>query len=184
MRAFERRGEHLEAHLEEFEVALLASLCEQLQQLLGGAEMPDLRGLDPFQRLIAEHGSSVELDRDDPLIRRLFPDAYGDGARDQEFRRYTQDESRRSRVADAAIVLADLEATREGSEPLRVPLGHVDAWLKTINSLRLSLAVRLGIVDEASLNALGRLPARDPRTHLVDIYDWMGFVLESLLQAL
>ena len=61
---------------------------------------------------------------------------------------------------------------------------HVDAWLKTVNALRLSLSVRLGIVDEASLDLLERLPARDPRTQLMDLYDWLGFVLESLLEAL
>lgn len=184
MRAFTRDGEVLTAELEEFEVALLASLCEQLQQLLGGAEQPDLRGLDPFERLAAEHSASVELDRSDPLIRRLFPDAYGDAEADAEYRRLTVDAARGQRVGDAGIVLGDLVATGEGEADLRIPAEHVDAWLKTVNALRLSLAVRLEITDAASADALARLSARDPRMPLVDIYDWMGFVLESLLESL
>lgn len=184
MRAFVRDGEALAAELEEFEVALLASLCEQLLELLGGDQGPDLRGLDPFQRLAAEHADTVALDVSDPLIKRLFPDAYGDPSADAEYRRLTTDAARNQRVSDARTVLADLAATSEGARPLHVAPKHVDAWLKTVNALRISLAVRLDIVDESSLASLSRLSARDPRTPVIDIYDWLGYVLESLLSAL
>ena len=185
MRAFRRVRGAFEAHLEEFEVALLSSLAEQLRDLLGGPEeVTPSRSLDAFERLVADQLERVELDHTDPLIERLFPAAYTDGARAEEFRRYTEEEGRRARVAQASVVLGDLAATREGEEPLRVGPEHVDAWLKTVNALRLSLSVRLGVVDEASLDALERLPARDPRTQLLDLYEWLGFVLESLLEAL
>ena len=184
MRSFKRVGDGFEAHLEEFEVALLSSLAEQLRELLGGEVEAEPRPLDAFERLVADQLGRVELDHTDPLIERLFPAAYADTSRADEFRRYTEEEARRARVAHAAVVLDDLAATREGSEPLRVGPEHVDDWLKTVNALRLSLSVRLGIVDEASLDALERLPARDPRTQLMDLYDWLGFVLESLLEAL
>ncbi len=185
MRSFRRVRGCFEAHLEEFEVALLSSLAEQLRELLGGPiEAVESRSLDAFERLVADQLGRVELDHTDPLIDRLFPAAYTDASRADEFRRYTEEESRRARVAQASLVLEDLAATREGEEPLRVGPEHVDAWLKTVNALRLSLSVRLGIVDEASLDLLERLPARDPRTQLMDLYDWLGFVLESLLEAL
>lgn len=185
MKAFRPEGDAVVAEVEEFEVALLSSLAEQLRQLLGAAEgdAPDHSRLDAFERLAAVSGASVELDHGDPLIERLFPPAYADAKRDAEYRRYTEEEARLNRVSAANIVLADLAATREGTEPLMVPPDHVDAWLKTVNALRLSLSVRLGITDEASVVALGRLHARDPRAHLLDIYDWLGFVLESLLEA-
>mgnify|MGYP000851151007 FL=1 len=183
MRAFRRVGDGVESEVEEFEAALLTSLVQQLQEMLGGEEPDADPGLDAFQRLAAQ-GSGVELDHDDPLIQRLFPDAYADPALADEFRRFTEDDARRARVQQAAVVLRCLAATKEGAEPLRVPPADVDAWLKTVNALRLSLSVRLGIADEASLDALARLPARDPRSQLVDLYDWLGFVLESLLDAL
>ena len=59
----------------------------------------------------------------------------------------------------------------------------LDAWLKTLNGVRLSLAVRLGIESEDDHADLEKLPARDPRTQLVALYDWLGLVLESLLEA-
>jgi len=184
VRAFRRVGGAYESEIEEFEVALLSSLADQLVELLGGDGPADAPDLDAFERLVAAQGSGVELDHDDPLIQRLFPDAYADPALADEFRRFTEDDARRARIAHADVVRRDLAATREGAEPLSVTPGHVDAWLKTINALRLSLSVRLGIVDEASLDALARLPARDPRSQLVDLYDWLGYVLESLLEAL
>lgn len=186
MRAFHRLGDAVETELDEFEVALLTSLTEQLEQLLGGTDDdPDPERLDAFAWLAASQGSRVELDHDDPLIERLFPAAYpGDARASADFRRFTEDDARLERLRFARDVLADLAATRSGAEPLLIPVQRVDAWLKTINALRLSLSVRLGITDEASLDALAHLSARDPRTQIVAIYDWLGFVLESLIEAL
>ena len=81
-------------------------------------------------------------------------------------------------------MLADLAATDEGGLPLVVAPDHAEAWIKTLNGVRLSLAVRLGIESESDHDALERLPARDPRTQLVALYDWLGTVLESLLEAI
>lgn len=75
---------------------------------------PDLRGLDPFQRLAAEHADTVALDVSDPLIKRLFPDAYGDPSADAEYRRLTTDAARNQRVSDARTVLADLPRPARG----------------------------------------------------------------------
>ncbi len=186
MRAFRpAAGGVLEAEIEEFEVALLTSLAEQLQALLGGEEEPVDPGLDAFSRLAAAAAREVELDRSDPLIERLFPPAYRDDPRAaDDFRRFTEDEARRARLTQARVVLDDLAATGDGARPLRVAPDRVEAWLKTVNALRLSLSVRLGITDERSLAALEKLGPRDPLTPLLDLYDWLGFVLESLLEAL
>ena len=118
------------------------------------------------------------------MIQRLFPDAYADDrVAAEEFHRYTADEQRRGRLAAAHLVLADLAATHAGRRPVTVASGHVDAWLKTVNSVRLSLAVRLGIEAEDDHEELERLPADDPRAYVLELYDWLGFVLESLLEA-
>ena len=142
------------------------------------------RSSDPFQQLLGGFGEA-DLDRDDPLIERLFPDAYPDDpAATADFRRFTEADAVRARLADAHVVLDDLGRTEGGSRPLRVPNDHADAWVKTLNALRLALSVRLGIVDDRSHAAVEALPADDPRSHLADLYDWLGYVLESLLHAL
>lgn len=169
--------------LEEHEVVLLTSLVQQLADLLGEGR-DAVRADDPFERWAREFDGSVELDHDDPLIARLFPDAYDDPASAAEYRRYTEDAQRRARLEQAGLVLGDLARCADGSVPLRIASGHVDAWLKTVNALRLSLAVRLGIDDEQRHEELLALPARDPRAYVVGLYEWLGLVLESLLDAL
>ncbi len=179
---FQRDGGELVAELDDFEVALVASLVAQVMELIGGAgEAP---ASDPFARW-ADELNGPALDRSDPVVARLFPDAYEDDAvAAAEHRRYSEDAHRRQRIADSEVVLADLAATQDGEEPLVVAVADVDAWLKTLNGVRLSLAVRLGIESEEDHADLERLPARDPRTQLVSLYDWLGLVLESLLDAL
>ena len=184
MKAFERRGETLVAELDPYEVALTASLVEQLAELLGAGH-DAAPASDPFEAWAGEFTAGVTLDPDDPLISRLFPDAYDDDpVAAAEYRRFTQDALRRGRIEAAEIVLADLAATREGERDLVIALERVDPWVRTVNALRLSLAVRLGITDDQAHQALGRLRVKDPRRTLVSLYDWLGFVLESLLDAL
>lgn len=60
----------------------------------------------------------------------------------------------------------------------------MEAWLRVLNGVRLALAVRLGVETASDYDQLSALPARDPRAQLVDLYDWLGFVQESLLEAL
>lgn len=182
MKAFRRREDGLVAEVDKYERLLLSSLAEQLTELLGGHQTgfdPD----DPLAALAHELTNESPLDRGDPVVQRLFPDAHPDdpGA-NADFLRYTQEGQRWQRVHDAAIVLADLASLKNND--LMVPRGHADAWLRTLNGLRLTLSVRLDIVDEQSYDELGQLPENDPRSQLAAIYDWLGMVLESMLEAL
>lgn len=180
---FERVDDALVADWEPFEVALVTSLVGQVNELLGAGRDAE-RADDPFARWEGEFGPVVELDHDDPVIRRLFPDAYADDpVASAEHHRYTEDQLRRGRIADGRTVVADLDATREGTIPLVVADSHVEAWVRALNGVRLSLAVRLGVETDADLSDLARLPARDPRSQLVSLYDWLAWVLESLLDA-
>lgn len=181
MTPFVREGDDLVAELDDFEVALVTSLVTQVSELIGGAGASH-PAEDPFARWAREMGSAP-LDRSDPVVARLFPDAYADEAAAAEHRRFSQDALRQARIDDARVVLSDLAATKDGAEPLVVAVADLDVWLKTLNGVRLSLAVRLGIESESDHADLERLPARDPRTQLVALYDWLGLVLESLLEA-
>lgn len=180
---FERTDEAVVAELDDFEVALISSLVSQVSELIGGRAGAAAPDEDPFQRWAGEFGAPVELDRADPVVERLFPDAYADAVAASEHRRLSQEALRRGRLDDSAVVLSDLAATDEGDRPLVVTDGHVEPWVKTINGVRLSLAVRLGIESAADHEALERLSVRDPRSQLLELYDWLGAVLESLLEA-
>jgi hypothetical protein len=57
------------------------------------------------------------------------------------------------------------------------------SWLKSFTDVRLALATRLGIEDEDDDYWLA-LPDDDPRTHVHDIYDWVGYLQETLVQSL
>ena len=56
-------------------------------------------------------------------------------------------------------------------------------WLKTFTDLRLALATRLEVEqgDEAFWSAL---PDDDPRSQAHDIYEWIGALQETLVDAL
>lgn len=187
MREFQRIDDQLVTDLEEVEVALLTSLVSQVDELLGGAgERAAAPGAsDPFAVWESEFAAGVALDRTDPVIGRLFPDAYADDeSAAAEYRRYAAEAQRRARVEDNRVVLAALAATDGGATPLVIATDEVGAWIKTLNGVRLSLAVRLGIESEADHRRLERLSLGDPRTQVVAIYDWLAMVLESILESL
>lgn len=168
------------ARLEDFEVELLSSLVEQVNELLGAGRDADADD-DPFAQWEDEFAPSARLDRSDPVVRRLFPDASADEQLAAEHRRLTEETQRRERIAEGELVLTDLAAVDDGL--LFVERDHADAWLKTLNAVRLSLSVRLGIETDRDVAEVHALPRSDPRFHLGMLFDWLGLVLESLVDV-
>ncbi|GAA1531220.1 DUF2017 domain-containing protein [Actinomadura kijaniata] len=159
------------------EAALVRALMEQLQELLGAP--PD--GGDELASL----GITVEARTpDDPVLARLFPDAYrDDGEASGEFRRYTEMGLREGKREAADIVLGALEgATADGVEAvLDVP--QAQAWLRALNDVRLALGTRLDISEEWYDEA-ARLDPRDPRMAMFAAYDWLTMLQESMVRAI
>ncbi|GAA1375103.1 DUF2017 domain-containing protein [Luteococcus sanguinis] len=198
MKGFKRDKDQdvLVAHFDNEEAAMLAGLVDQLAELLTehdllGRHSAEAAAGDPFalwEREFSEEPSVDDLeqlvDEVDPVVRRLFPDAYPDDpAASWEFRRFTQSRARTEKVADAETVMADLQLTdRKGR--CRVPDEHQTAWLKTLANVRLALAVRLDITDEISADEVAQRPDSDPRAFLNEVYQWLGYVQESLLEAM
>lgn len=87
-------------------------------------------------------------------------------------------------MTDAQVVLDDLGATDHGRVDLRVTPEHVDGWLRTLTSVRLAVATRLGITDTESAEELAQLDDSDPRSYMVSVYDWLGFAQETMVGAL
>ncbi|MBO3664027.1 DUF2017 family protein [Microbacterium stercoris] len=146
--------------LTRIEIAHLADLITQFADLVDGAPSSQ-----------------------DPAIERLTPDVYPDDAEaSRDFRAVTRSDLLRRRAADAQLVRADLPhaAASEDDDPfeemtITLDPEHLEAWLRVLAALRLVVATRLGIVTEDD--------DRDPGDARFGIYDWLGFRLETLVQA-
>jgi hypothetical protein len=126
------------------------------------------------------------VNRADPALARLFPDAYQDSAAESaEFRRLTEGELRTGKVEQAKLVLATLPA--EGGE-VRLDEEAAAGWLRALNDLRLLLGTRLSITDDTDLAAeLDDQIMRDPnaaRVVQLATYEYVTAVQDSLVVAL
>lgn len=142
----------------------LADLVRQFRDLLhAGADQPEARR--------------------DAAVARLVPDAYADDAEAaRQFRELTEADLLGRRDRDALIVLTTLGdpgVTESASDPLAVAqlaltAEDVEAWLRTLAALRLILASRLEIHSDTDGDRA------DPR---FGVYEWLGYRLETLVQA-
>lgn len=181
MRDFRRSGPVILMKLGDYETTLLESLVEQYAGLLEADELPP-DPEDSFARWQAELVEDTGLDHSDPVIGRLFPDAYpADDAASAEFRRLTQAKQRADRLAHAEIVLSALRDSEAGAHPVQVRVIELDTWLKTLTGLRLSLAVRLGIENPGDAEELDALADDDPRSYIYRVYEWIAYLSENLL---
>lgn len=181
MRDFKRSGPMILVKLTDYEATLLESLVDQFTGLLEAEEeVPDAG--DSFARWQAELSADDPLDHTDPVIGRLFPDAYPqDPAASGEFRRLTQARQRSTRLADAELVLSALRDSDAGKHRVQVRVIELDSWLKTLTGVRLSLAVRLGISTPDDAEDLDALPEDDPRSYVYRVYEWIAHLTENLI---
>ena len=173
-----------------FEADLLRSLASQLVELLRNEVAAPSDSDDPLERMLDFSGPTTAPD--DPVLARLFPTAYPeDEDAAGEFRRYTEGALRNSKATGAVGIIETLEEAglpeELGEEELVIDI-ELDrpaglTWLKSFTDIRLALATRLGVVegDEESWLAM---PDEDPRAHVYDIYQWTGYLQETLVAAL
>jgi hypothetical protein len=180
MKGFKRKGSMIHMRLTDYQTALLESLIDQLLGLLE-ADSQAPSG-DPFERWQAEMETLEPLDRSDPVITRLFPDAYPDDpVASAELRRLTQFKQRGDRQRQADVVLSALADSEAGKYPVQVRVIDLDDWLKLLTAVRLSLAVRLGIQTTADAEALDALPEDDPQAFIYGVYEWIAYLSENLV---
>jgi len=172
-----------------FEADLIRSLAGQLVELLRNEMAVPQTSDDPLERLLDFSGPTTEPD--DPVLARLFPTAYpNDEEAAGEFRRFTEGSLRDTKAGSAAAIIEKLEEaglpTELGEDGLvvDVELGPAEAltWLKSFTDIRLALATRLG-VEEGDEDYWLALPDEDPRAHVYDIYQWVGYLQETLVEA-
>jgi hypothetical protein len=185
-----RRSGRLIATFSGFEADLLRSLASQLVELLRNEAAVPREHADPLEAMLSFDGPTTEPE--DPVLARLFPSAYAeDEEAAAEFRRFTEGALRDGKATGAAFVIDTLEEAglppELGEEKLviDVELEPADAmtWLKSFTDLRLALATRLEVV-EGDEGYWAALPADDPRAQAHDIYEWIGALQETLVDAL
>jgi hypothetical protein len=171
-----------------FEADLLRSLASQLVELLRNEVAAPRTGDDPLERLLDFSGPTTEPD--DPVLARLFPTAYPeDDEAAAEFRRYTESDLRNGKAAGAAAVIDTLEESGLPAEPedglfidVELDRGSALTWMRSFTDMRLAIATRLG-VEEGDEEFWYSLPDEDPRAQVHDIYDWVGYLQETLVQV-
>ena len=170
-----------------FEADLLRSLAGQLIELLRNESATSRQG-DPLEDLLDFSGPTTAPE--DPVLARLFPTAYPD---DEEaagdFRRFTESSLRDGKANAAATIIDTLEESGLPPEPedglfIDVELDAQQAmiWMRSFTDMRLAIATRLG-VEEGDEDYWATLPDDDPRAQVHDIYDWLGYLQETLVQS-
>ncbi|GIJ33175.1 DUF2017 domain-containing protein [Micromonospora sediminimaris] len=127
------------------------------------------------------------FDHSDPVVCRLFPEAYPeDAVGTAEFRRYTEGDLKTAKIDQAGAILAALPGDSGGE--VRLDAEAAEAWLRALNDARLAMGVRLEIKDGTDLGAeLDDAVADDPsssRVFQLSVYAYLGYLQESLLNAL
>lgn len=181
------------------EASYLADLVEQFISLLNEYSDDQSDSGAPASSdagAIAGAFGGSERTPDDPAIARLMPDAYEDGNEAAEFRRHTENDLVERRIRDARRVLAGLDTSlnepiaqqsahpgADPQAPFDVVLDHEsgEAWMRTLAAVRLVVASRLGIETEDD-DADAR--ADDAEEGRFGVYDWLGFRLDGIVEAL
>lgn len=164
MSMFRREGSHCVARFAPDEVKVLRKVASEVVGLL-----------------------TEGFDHDDPVVGRLFPDVYPDRpAESSEYRRYTEGDLKTAKIDQAGAVLAALPSS--GGGEVRLDAESAEAWLRALNDARLALGIRLDIEDGTDLEAeLDEAVLRDPtssRVFQLSVYAYLGYLQESLLDAL
>jgi len=190
-----RTSRRIIANFTGFEADLLRSLASQLIELLRNERAAPMESTDPLEAMFDFSGvdfAGPVAEPEDPVLLRLFPTAYPqdeDAAAD--FRRYTEGELRDRKAAAAGAIIDSLEEAglppqldQEGlviDVELDEPTAEV--WLRSFTDVRLALATRLG-VEEGDEDYWEGLADDDPRSQAHDIFEWVGYLQETLVDAL
>jgi hypothetical protein len=183
-----RRSGTSVANFTVFEADLLRSLAAQLIELLRNESATTAVDADPLEELLDFSGPTTAPD--DPVLARLFPTAYPDDEESAgDFRRFTESALRDGKAGAAASIIDALEDAGLPPEPedglfIDVELDDAAAmtWMRSFTDMRLAIATRLGIEDDDEDYWLS-LPDDDPRAQVHDIYNWLGFLQETLVHS-
>jgi len=117
----------------------------------------------------------VEGDPKDPVLQRLFPNAFADDEEaSTEFREIVHDDLLEQRLAAIDTMERTLRSDHLTEDELI-------AWLAALNDVRLVLGIRLAVTEEATVADF----AGDPETERAyDVYRYLSYLEEQVVDAL
>lgn len=178
----------LSVALSNDELHILINLVEQLLELLGERNFTHhYQSDDPFAQLMAASIGNLESrieQPEDPVLRRLLPDAYADPESAAEFRKYTESSLRLVKQTHLMYLRKQLVFPVDHELPKAdIAVTDPTQWLIAINDLRLALAVRLDIKTD-SFAEYEKMKDSDRQKPLFAVYFWLGSIQESLISHL
>ena len=184
---FQRVGDRVSTQLEPVEQMLITALTDELSEILRRPDEPDRAEIDPLARELGLEGLTGHAPDppDNPIAARLLPDGYRDDLEAAlEFRRYTDDSLRATKLADAEVMRAGLESAADDPEGrIEIELAEADHWVRAINDLRLALGVELGIADDPSGSA-DRWVGNERMEGRAMLYDFLTWWQDGLVLSL
>ncbi|NMD95098.1 MULTISPECIES: DUF2017 domain-containing protein [unclassified Rhodococcus] len=172
----------MDAHEASVLRSLVASVLGMLEDRAGQAPQDDLAQLTGLRT-----GNATPPDN--PAVRRLLPDFH---RLEQDSAQHADDESADlngamrslhepdiidAKLAAGAMILRTVPET--GGRVVLTP-EQAESWLYALNDVRLALGATLDIDDDTP----EVLDDDDPRAPHLDVYHWLTWVQDSLVQAL
>ena len=166
-RGFKNTPRGYTAYFEKPELLLIRDLAEDIVALLQPETGQDA---DPLDALIGI--------TDNPL-----PVGSSDEEAAAEYRRYTERDLRERKIANLSMLAFDIE-----SADLLLDEEHARAWASALSDIRLVLATRLDITDDARAEEIHRYvdwsQIETEDEYLAMVYNFISWVQESLMSAL
>ena len=143
-------------YLEEHEAALLRELAGETRTLL-----------------------EADVPRADPVIARLFPDAYDEADLAESYRDMVGDELRREKLRALTEVSNSVGSSGDATITLTDDL--TTAWLAWLTDVRLAVGTRLGVTEE-TMGA--EIDPESPEAPAYDVLHWLGWIQEAIIERL
>ena len=151
-----RSGDKVRISLDEHEAGLLRSIVGEMQQLL-----------------------EADGDHRDPVLNRLFPAASDSEEDARSYREMVGGELKTGKLESLAIVQDTLGA--QGPVEEDISLEATERWMIALTDLRLAIGTRIGVTEEMMA---APLDPDDPNVGYLSVLHWLGWVQESLIEAL
>jgi Domain of unknown function (DUF2017) len=152
---FERSDDHTIVRLEDYENDLLRQLIEEMKVML-------------------DAGISQ-----DPVHKRLYPDAYQDEDAARSYRELIGDELKRGKLAAMKTMEASLDRLVE--DQMSLTRDEAEAWLTALTDLRLAIGTRLEVTEE---KMAAEIDPDDPEAPAISVLHWLGWMQESMLESM
>lgn len=134
-----------------------------------------------LRRLIGEMRGLLREspERTDPVINRLFPEAYESPEDEEAYRELVGDDLHTEKL-QALDEVEEMLGPR-GKADVHLDADRVGGWLAMLTDLRLAIGTRLE-VDEEQMASEPR--PDDPKAPAMSAMHWLGWIQEGILQKL